>query len=114
MRIAISAVGKLKDAEERAIVERYAKRLNGAGKSLGLGPVDIRELPESRAADVGERKRDEATRLLKNIGAGDAVVALDPVGRSFTKRSFCRFHPRDPRWRRKSLRVPDRRARRTW
>ena len=91
MRIAISAVGKLKDAEERAIVERYAKRLNGAGKSLGLGPVDIRELPESRATDVGERKRDEATRLLKNIGAGDAVVALDPVGRSFTSEAFAAF-----------------------
>jgi 23S rRNA (pseudouridine1915-N3)-methyltransferase len=91
MRIAISAVGKLKDAEERAIVERYAKRLNGAGKSLGLGPVDIRELPESRATDVGERKRDEATRLLKNIGAGDAVVALDPVGRSLTSEAFSAF-----------------------
>jgi len=54
MRIAISAIGKLKDAEERAIVERYAHRLTGAGKPLGLGPIDIREYPESRAPDVAE------------------------------------------------------------
>jgi 23S rRNA (pseudouridine1915-N3)-methyltransferase len=88
MRIAISAIGKLKDAEERAIVERYAKRLNGAGKSLGLGPVEIREFSESRAAGVDERKRDEAGRLLREIGPGDVTIALDPFGRSFTSEAF--------------------------
>ncbi len=91
MRIAISAVGKLKDAEERAIVERYAKRLNGAGKSLGLGPIEIREFPESRAPGADERKRDEAARLLKDIGNGDVAVALDPLGRSMTSEAFSIF-----------------------
>ncbi len=91
MRIAISAIGKLKDAEERAIVERYAKRLNGAGKSLGLGPLDIREYPESRATDAAERKRDEAARLLKDIGAGDTVVVLEPTGRPLTSEAFAAF-----------------------
>jgi len=91
MRIAISAVGKLKDAEERAIVERYAKRFNGAGKSLGLGPIEIREFPESRASSADERKRDEAARLLKDIGAGDVAIALDPFGRSLTSEAFATF-----------------------
>ncbi|MFT3733138.1 MAG: 23S rRNA (pseudouridine(1915)-N(3))-methyltransferase RlmH [Hyphomicrobium sp.] len=91
MRIAISAIGKLKDAEERAIVERYAKRMNGAGKSLGLGPLDIREYPESRAADVAERKREEATRLLKDVGFGDLAVALEPTGASLTSEAFAAF-----------------------
>lgn len=91
MRIAISAIGKLKDGEERAIVARYAKRFDGAGKSLGLGPMDIRELPESRAADTGERKRDEAARLIKDIGAGDTVVALEPTGKSLTSEAFANF-----------------------
>jgi 23S rRNA (pseudouridine1915-N3)-methyltransferase len=91
MRIAISAVGKLKDAEERAIVERYAKRLNGTGKALGLGPLDIREYPESRAADVAERKRDEAARLLKDIGPGDVAVALEPTGKSLSSEAFAAF-----------------------
>ncbi len=91
MRIAISAIGKLKDAEERAIVQRYAKRLSGAAKSLGLGPLDIREYPESRAADVAERKQDEAARLLKDIGAGDTVVVLEPTGKSLSSESFAAF-----------------------
>ncbi len=91
MRIAISAIGKLKDAEERAIVERYAKRLNGTGKSLGLGPLDIHEYPESRAVDVSERKRDEAARLIKDIGPGDVAVALEPTGKSLTSEAFAAF-----------------------
>ena len=59
MRILIAAVGKLKDAEERAISERYAKRFNGAGSAIGLGPIEIRELPESRA---GSARRTQARR----------------------------------------------------
>lgn len=91
MRIAISAIGKLKDAEERAIVARYAKRFNGAGKSLGLGPIDIQEFPESRAAGADERKRDEAARLIKDIGAGDTIVVLEPTGKSLTSEAFSAF-----------------------
>lgn len=91
MRIAISAIGKLKDAEERAIVERYAHRLTGAGKPLGLGPVDVREYPESRASDASERKRDEATRLLRDISSGDTAVVLEPTGKSLTSEAFAAF-----------------------
>ena len=47
MRIAISAVGKLKDAEERAIVERYAKRFDGAGKSLASAPSKFANSPKA-------------------------------------------------------------------
>ena len=87
MRILIAAVGKLKDTEERAISERYAKRFTGAGGAIGLGPVEIREFPESRAASAGERKRDEAARLLK-ANVADFVVALDPAGRSLSSEAF--------------------------
>jgi 23S rRNA (pseudouridine1915-N3)-methyltransferase len=91
MRIAISAIGKLKDAEERTIIERYSKRLNGSGKPLGIGPLEIREHPESRAAEVAERKRDEAAKLLKDIGTGDVVIALEPTGKSLTSEAFADF-----------------------
>ncbi len=91
MRIAISAIGKLKDAEERAIVERYAKRMTGAGRPLGLGPLDIREYPESRAAGVAERKREEAARLLKDVAPGDLAVTLEPTGKSLTSEAFADF-----------------------
>lgn len=91
MRIAIAAIGKLKNAEERAIVDRYAKRFNAAGKVLGLGPLDIREYPESRASGVTERKRDEAARLLKDIATGDIAIALEPSGKSMTSEAFVAF-----------------------
>jgi 23S rRNA (pseudouridine1915-N3)-methyltransferase len=91
MRVAISAVGKLKDAEERAIVERYSKRFDGAGKALGLGPLVIREYPESRAADAAERKREEAARLLKDVLTSDVAVALDSAGKSMTSEAFAAF-----------------------
>jgi len=88
MRIVIAAVGKLKDVEERAISERYAKRFDGSGKAIGLGPIAVRELIESRAGNVDDRKRDEAARLLKEVGAGDFTIALDPKGQSFTSEAF--------------------------
>jgi 23S rRNA (pseudouridine1915-N3)-methyltransferase len=91
MRIAIAAIGKLKDAEERAIVERYVKRFNATGKMLGFGALDIRDYPESRAASVAERKRDEAARLLKDIAPGDIAVALEPTGKSLTSEAFAAF-----------------------
>ena len=47
MRLTIAAVGKLKDAAEREICERYTKRFNGAGRSLGLGPLEVVELSEA-------------------------------------------------------------------
>jgi 23S rRNA (pseudouridine1915-N3)-methyltransferase len=88
MRIFVAAVGKLKDVEERAITERYAKRFDGSGKAIGLGPIAVRELAESRATNADDRKRDEATRLLKEVGAGDFTIALDPKGRSITSEAF--------------------------
>jgi 23S rRNA (pseudouridine1915-N3)-methyltransferase len=88
MRIMVVAVGKLKDAEERAISDRYVKRFNGAGRSMGLGPIEIRELTEGRAASADERKRDEAARLTKDVADDAFVVSLDPAGRSISSEAF--------------------------
>jgi 23S rRNA (pseudouridine1915-N3)-methyltransferase len=87
MRILIAAIGKLKDAEERSISERYGKRFNGTGKAIGLGPLEVREFPECRSASVNERKNDEAARLLK-AAASDFIVALDVGGRSLSSEAF--------------------------
>jgi 23S rRNA (pseudouridine1915-N3)-methyltransferase len=91
MRILIAAIGKLKDAEERAISERYMKRFNGSGKAIGLGPLLIRELPESRAANASDRKNDEAARLLKEAGTDTFIIVLDPAGRTLTSEAFARL-----------------------
>ena len=88
MRMLIAAVGKLKDDEERSMVSRYTKRIDTAGKSLAIGPLEILELPESRAASADERKADEAVRLLKIASDADFTIALDVQGRSVSSEAF--------------------------
>ena len=88
MRISVAAVGKLKDAEERAICERYAKRLAVAGKPVGLGPLEIVELNESRAKSLDARKTDEADRLLKASNSATLKFALDAGGRHYPSEVF--------------------------
>ncbi len=91
MRILIAAAGKLKDDEERSIVARYAKRFGQTGKPLGLGPLTIVELPESRAATADARKTDEALRLLKAAGDAGLKIALDAGGRHYPSAIFAKL-----------------------
>jgi len=87
MRLIIAAVGRLKDAE-RELFDRYAKRFDGAGRGLGLGPVKLCEINESRAATADLRKADEAARLLKAAGPAEARVVLDGQGRALSSEAF--------------------------
>ncbi len=88
MRIIIAAVGRLKDGPERQLFERYRDRLAGSGRALGWGPVDVIEIPESRASDATARKSDEAARLLVRAGAANTKVVLDEHGRELTSEAF--------------------------
>ena len=88
MRILIAAIGKLKDDAEREIVARYVKRCEAQGRALGLGPIEIVELSESRAATADARKADEAQRLLKVASAATYKIALDVEGKSITSEAF--------------------------
>lgn len=87
MRFIVAAVGRLKDAE-RELCERYAKRFDGAGRSLGLGPLSIAELNESRAPGADARKADEAARLIKAAGAASQFVVLDENGKTLSSTAF--------------------------
>ncbi len=92
MRLLIAAVGKLKDAEERGICARYAKRLAVTGKAVGLGPLDIVELTESRAETASARKSDEASRLLKAAGHSSTLkILLDENGRPLPSQAFAKL-----------------------
>jgi 23S rRNA (pseudouridine1915-N3)-methyltransferase len=91
MRLFIIAVGKLKDDEERGIVARYTKRFDQSGKPLGLGPLIITELSESRAAAADARKADEASRLLKAAGDAGLIIALDADGRHYASDIFAKL-----------------------
>jgi 23S rRNA (pseudouridine1915-N3)-methyltransferase len=90
MRLIVAAVGRLKDAE-RELYDRYAKRFDAAGRALGLGPLQLSEIGEARAATPELRKGDEAQRLLKAAGAAEATVVLDEGGRALSSAAFARF-----------------------
>jgi 23S rRNA (pseudouridine1915-N3)-methyltransferase len=90
MRLIVAAVGRLKDAE-RELCERYTKRFDAAGRGLGLGPLTISELSESRATGGEARKADEATRLLKAAGAAEVRVVLDEGGKALSSDAFAKW-----------------------
>jgi 23S rRNA (pseudouridine1915-N3)-methyltransferase len=90
MRLIVAAVGRLKDAE-RELCERYGKRFDAAGRSLGLGPLTISELNESRAANADARMADEAARRLKAAGAADVRVVLDEAGKALSSGAFAKW-----------------------
>lgn len=83
MRLIIAAVGRLKDAECE-LYERYAKRFDAAGRALKLGPIELHEIAESRAATPELRKADEAERLLKAASGAEVRLVLDAKGRALT------------------------------
>ena len=80
MHLTIAAVGKLKAGPDRALFERYAKRITPAGKALKLGPLTCIEVAESRRTSTNERRTEEATALLTKIPAAAILVSLDEKG----------------------------------
>jgi len=80
MRIIVAAVGRLKQGAEAELAERYRKRAEQSGRSLGLRDIDIVEIRESRADDAAKRMIDESIALANVIPAGAMVVLLDPRG----------------------------------
>jgi 23S rRNA (pseudouridine1915-N3)-methyltransferase len=91
MRLLVAAIGRLKGAAETELVDRYVGRLNVAGRSIALGPLEIVELLESRAATADLRKGDEARRLLEAAERADAHVALNVGGKMLTSEAFAKW-----------------------
>lgn len=87
MRLALIAIGRLKDGPERDLCERYRERGVALGRSLGLTGPDIVELAESRGRRADERKREEATAILAKTQPG-LLIALDERGSALTSERF--------------------------
>lgn len=88
MRVVVLAVGRLKGAAERELVDRYVSRAAQTGRALGIHPVDVIEIPESRAASAEGRRRDEADAIRAKVPAGAAVTLFDERGRAVSSRDF--------------------------
>lgn len=87
MRIAIAAVGRMKQGPERELVGRYLDRAVLSGKPLALTGFEIIELTESRASSSPARKADEAKQLRAALPEG-IVVALDERGKTQGSEAF--------------------------
>ncbi len=83
MRIAILAIGRLGRAPEAALARDYADRATAAGRSLGLGPVEIVETESKKPGRAGEA---EALKAL--LAPGDHLIACDEHARPATSRDF--------------------------
>lgn len=80
MRLVVAAVGRLKDAPERDLSERYCKRAEQLGRRIGFRAMELVEIRESRAADVGRRMIEESIAIAQVIPAQAATVLLDEHG----------------------------------
>jgi 23S rRNA (pseudouridine1915-N3)-methyltransferase len=90
LRLQVLCVGRLKAGPERQLVSRYTERIGPAGRSVGLGPLDLREINEGRARRPDDRKIDEALRIAALLPEGGTLWALDEEGTNLTSEDFAR------------------------
>lgn len=95
MRLAIVAIGRLKDGAERELLERYRTRFEPIAKRLGIAPVTWTELPESRAATALKRCAEEGDLLLKAARDASYIIALDVAGAPLSSEAFAKVLARE-------------------
>jgi 23S rRNA (pseudouridine1915-N3)-methyltransferase len=80
MRLLVAAIGRLKDGPERELAERYRKRAEQAGRRIGFRAMEVVEIRESRAQELGKRRIEESIALANVIPSQAATVILDEGG----------------------------------
>jgi 23S rRNA (pseudouridine1915-N3)-methyltransferase len=80
MRLIVAAVGRLKDGPEHELAERYRKRAEQLGRRIGLRDVEIIQVRESKAQEVGKRMIEESIAIATVIPEKAAIVILDERG----------------------------------
>jgi 23S rRNA (pseudouridine1915-N3)-methyltransferase len=83
MKISLITVGRLGRAPEAMLAKDYAERATAAGRTLGLGPVDILEVEAKKPG-----KDAEADALLAALPEGAWLIACDEHGTAHTSRAF--------------------------
>lgn len=86
MRLMIAAVGRLRGGPEADLTAEYLARIGPAGRGIGLGPAELKEV-EARTA--GDRER-EAELLLALAPEGARRVLLDETGEAWPSRRWAR------------------------
>lgn len=84
MRLHLLAVGRLRGGPEAALVDDYLTRFDRTGRPLGLGPCNLVEVDERKAADPAT----QSTALLRAVPERAHLVALDERGRQMSSPEF--------------------------
>jgi 23S rRNA (pseudouridine1915-N3)-methyltransferase len=82
LKITLLTVGRLGRGAEASLARDYAERATAAGRSLGLGPVEIVEVESRKPGKAGE-----VEVLAPHLNAGH-VIACDEHGATPTSRAF--------------------------
>lgn len=82
MKISIVAIGRLARSPETELVKLYLERATAAGRSLGLGPVEVVEVEARKPG-----KAAEAEALRAHL-ADSHVIACDERGKARASRAF--------------------------
>jgi 23S rRNA (pseudouridine1915-N3)-methyltransferase len=82
LKITLLAVGHLGRSVEQGLARDYAERATAAGRSLGLGPVEIVEVEAKKPG-----KAAEAEVLAPQL-ASSHVIVCDEHGAALTSRAF--------------------------
>ena len=82
MRISIAAIGRPGRGPEAELAADYAQRATAAGRSLGLGPLDLIDLEPRKSGKAPEAE------LLLAAAEGAHLIACDERGKTFSSRAF--------------------------
>lgn len=82
MKLGVIAIGRPGRGPEASLAADYAERTSLAGRTLGLGPLDLIDLEPRK---VG--KALEAELILK-AAEGAHLIACDERGRTYSSRAF--------------------------
>lgn len=82
MKIAIVAIGRLGRGPETELVKLYVERATAAGRTLGLGPVEVVEVEARKPGKAAEAE------ALRSHLEGAHIVACDEHGRALASRAF--------------------------
>jgi len=90
MHVSVYAVGRMKAGPERELAGRFLDRFAKAGPAVGLDFTGVTEIPESRAASVDERRREEGQRLVARKDGATAFILLDERGKDIGSEELAR------------------------
>jgi 23S rRNA (pseudouridine1915-N3)-methyltransferase len=87
LKLTILAIGRLARSPETELVKTYAERATNAGRSLGLGPVEVIEV-EARKPGKAAEAEVLAPHLADAAAQGKWVIACDEHGQARPSRAF--------------------------